>query len=132
MRKISQFAAILAMILSFGSTSVSLSQDQKTGTITGHVKIDGKPASGVTIIVTQKASDVRKAAEQMLTRPALFKAITDSDGSYRIEGLPPGKYSVEPASPTMVVSDDNPDEVAVAEGSTTEGIDFGLSPGGVI
>jgi protocatechuate 3,4-dioxygenase beta subunit len=132
MRKLSNLAAILALILSLGTNCSILAQDQKqTGSITGHVKIDGKPAPGVTIIVSQSDPDVRKTVEQMFNRQAPVKVVTDSDGFYRVEGLPPGKYDVEPSSPTMVVSDDN-DEIAVAEGSTTEGVDFGLSPGGVI
>ena len=133
MRKIFYLAAVLTLILSSAATSPSLAQDQKeTGTITGHVKLNGKPAAGITIIVTQSVSDVRKTVEQMFSRPAPVKAVTDSDGFYRVEGLAPGKYDVEPASPTMVVSEDNPDEIVVAEGGTTENIDFALSPGGVI
>src|SRR5262249_20601944 len=125
MRKFSHLAAILALILSFGTICSIVAQDQKqTGSITGHVKIEVKPAPGVTIIVSQSESDVRKTVEQMFTRQAPVKVVTDSDGFYRVEGLAPGKYDVEPSSPTMVVSDDN-DEVTVAEGSTTEGIDFG-------
>jgi uncharacterized GH25 family protein len=101
MRNLSSFAIILVLLFvsqCFGRP-VCLAQDQKGGTITGRVKLDGKPAKGITIVATPSVSDPAKAVEQMFNSSASIKATTDSDGVYRLEGIPAGRYHVAPSAP---------------------------------
>ena len=130
-------AAIISSIclLLYGSDgSTYLAQTQKDpGSITGKVKLDGKPAKGITIIATPAATDATKMVEQMFKSAPSLKATTDADGVYKLEGVPPGKYVVNPSAPALV--NDNAKrsgEMTVAEGEVTEGVDFEVSSGGVV
>jgi len=121
------------LALECAAPTAAFTQDQKVGSITGRVKLDGKPAPGITIIATPSSSDPAKAVEQMFNSSASMKTTTDSDGSYRLEGVPAGKYHVAPSAPALVSGDVNATgDIAVAEGAVAEGVDFTLSPGGVI
>jgi hypothetical protein len=71
----------------------------------------------------------------MFDRSKMFKSSTDQDGTYRITGIPAGRYNIIVFAPTHVqerTDDGNGKPVSVAEGQTIEGIDFNLEPGGVI
>ena len=135
MRNLARFAIMFSITLGFTGIALSshIAQDQKTGTITGRVKLDGKPAPGVAVIAAPSSSDPAKTVEQMFNTSASLKATTDSDGVYRLEGVAAGKYRVAPFAPALVSLDANSaDEITVAEAADTDGIDFSLSPGGVI
>ena len=126
------FLVVLFALKSAAPTS-AFAQGQKVGSITGHVKLDGKPAPGITIIATPSSSDPAKAVEQMFNSSASMKTTTDSDGVYRLEGVPAGKYHVAPSAPALVSGDVNATgDITVAEGAVAEDVDFTLSPGGVI
>ena len=131
-----RYAIILAaLFLSFGhSPSSSFAQTQKEpGSITGRVKLDGKPARGITITATAAVSDAAGAVQEMFSSSASLKALTDSDGVYKLEGVPAGKYRVAPSAPALVSVDvKTAGEITVSEGDTVEGVDFALSLGGVI
>ena len=108
-------------------------QEKETGVITGRVTLDGKPAKDITVIATLSVTDPSKIAESFLNKAASLKATTDSDGNYRFEDLPPGKYRLAPYAPALVSdSIDSAGETTVTGGATTEGINFSLSAGGVI
>lgn len=134
MRHLSFILIILAVLCTQSQRGTSFAQTQKEpGTITGRVQLDGKPVPSITIIATPSVSDPAKMVEQMFNSSGSLKATTDSDGIYRLEGMPAGRYRVAPSAPALVRVDVNAtDEITVAEGSTTEGIDFALSRGGVI
>lgn len=136
MRYLSSVAIILALlVVSQGyGRSACLAQTQKeAASITGRVKLDGKPAKGITIIATPSVSDPAKVVEQMFNSSASMKATTDSEGVYRLEGVPAGKYRVVPSAPALVSAEVNSTgEITVAEGADAEGVDFSLSLGGVI
>jgi hypothetical protein len=69
----------------------------------------------------------------MFNSSATVKAATDSDGVYRLEGVPAGKYRLVASAPALVGTDNSSaGEITVTEDSVIEGIDFALSPGGVI
>jgi len=134
-RNLTHLAIFLVVLLALKSAAPTsaFAQDQKVGSITGHVKLDGKPAPGITIIATPSSSDPAKAVEQMFNSSASMKTTTDSDGVYRLEGIPAGKYHVAPSAPALVSGDVNTTgNITVAEGAVAEGVDFTLSPGGVI
>jgi len=135
MRNLTSVALTLVLLLAvLSNRQACLAQTQKeTGSITGSVKREGKPAPGVTVIATPSFSDPTKAVEQMLSPNASTKATTDSDGVYKLEGLAPGKYTVSPsASPLISANGNSSTEVTVGEGATSDGIDFALALGGVI
>jgi len=139
MRSIVRAVAFLVILsgtqpFSASAASPAGAQDQKdTGTITGIVTVDGKPARDIAVVATPSITDSAKIVESIVNKPATLKATTDSDGHYNFEGVAPGKYRVTPYAPTMVNSSmESEKEVSVGGGSTTEGIDFSLSQGGVI
>jgi protocatechuate 3,4-dioxygenase beta subunit len=131
------FIAIIFVLLFVSQgyiRSACLAQTQKeAGTITGHVKLEGKPAPDITIIATPSVTDPAKIVEQMFNSSASIKARTDSEGVYRLEGVPPGKYHLAASAPALIGVDSNSaGEITVAEDSVIEGVDFALSFGGVI
>jgi protocatechuate 3,4-dioxygenase beta subunit len=124
----------LLLYLPISATPFGQSQNQKdAGTVTGTVKRDGKPASGITVMATRSPSDQAKSVEQMFSQAPSIKATTDSAGVYRIEGLAPGKYLIaQSAAPLISSSGNSANEVTVSEGETVEDVNFSLSLGGVI
>jgi protocatechuate 3,4-dioxygenase beta subunit len=131
-----RIAILLALLFSFQplTPAAFLAQDSKeVGTITGRVLLGGKPAQSVIVMATPSMSDPSKIVEQMLKPLAPLKAVTDVDGRYRLEGVPAGKYTVVPSSPTSVNTEAGAGkEVNVTDASTAEDIDFSLTRGGVI
>ena len=134
MRTIAVLNIALLLYLPISATPFGQSQNQKdAGTVTGTVKRDGKPASGITVMATCSPSDPAKSVEQMFSQAPSIKATTDSAGLYRIEGLAPGKYLIAPsAAPLISSSGNSTNEVTVGEGDTVEDVNFSLSLGGVI
>ncbi|MEK6300878.1 MAG: carboxypeptidase regulatory-like domain-containing protein [Acidobacteriota bacterium] len=134
MRYLTRAAMSFALLLSASSLAWSATSAQgpkETGTITGRVTVDGKPAQGVTVMAVPLVSN--PAGELLLKPSASLKASTDSEGRYRLEGVPTGKYSVAPFASDVVASDDDTaKEATVAEGATAEPVDFSLFRGGVI
>jgi protocatechuate 3,4-dioxygenase beta subunit len=130
-----KYAVIIlaALFLSFGHSPPSrFAQTQKEpGSITGRVKLDDKPAKGITVIAIATASDATSAALEVFTPPTSVKAVTDSDGLYKLEGVPAGKYHVTASAPALV-SADSYKLITVSESAAVEGVDFALSLGGVV
>lgn len=124
---------LITLLLSLRPLSVLAQDQKKTGTITGRVTVDGKPARDITITGVPSVTDPSKIAESFLNRPASLKATTDSDGRYTFEEVSAGKYKLTPFAPTLVsASLESETEVTVTGGNRTEGIDFSLVQGGVI
>jgi len=132
MRSLARVAVLLTLLAGI-QPSAWAQEPKETGTITGRVTLDGKPARDITVIATLSITDSSKIVESILNKPASLKATTDSDGSYRFEGVASGKYRLTPFAPTLVSdSNDSASEVTVTGGNTTEGVNFSLSLGGVI
>lgn len=132
MHSLANVAVLLTLL--FGIPSFARAQEPKeTGTITGRVTLDGKPARDITVIATLSITDSSRIIESFLHKSASLKAATDSDGRYRFEDVPAGKYRLTPFAPTLVSdSHDSGSEVTVNPGNTIEDINFSLSQGGVI
>jgi protocatechuate 3,4-dioxygenase beta subunit len=135
MRIVLRAAGLLTLVFgiqsSFADASL-LPQDQsETGSITGRVLVDGKPATGITVVVLSWKSDAFRAAEEGLKQRSL-SAVTDSDGHYKIEGVPFGSYGVAPAAPVLVAVDSAQKQVTVSDTTPVENIDFSLGRGAVI
>lgn len=136
MRSFVRLVIFLTILLSVQSFADSAQEPGGSGAITGRVTLDGKPAQGVVVLAVPVTSGHSMALDQMVKPPVRIKAVTDSEGRYRFEGLPAGGYSLEPFAPNLVRSDsdddDDKNDLNVADGATVEGIDFALSRGGVI
>src|SRR4029450_7556060 len=63
----------------------------QTGSISGRVTVGGQPVQGVILLLQPRGTTRQK------------KAVTDSEGRYRISGIPPGSYRIEPSSPTLIL-----------------------------
>lgn len=131
MRSLVLVAVVLTLLC--GIPSASAQEPKEAGAITGRVTLDGKPAKDITVIATLSITDPSRIAESFLNKAASLKATTDSDGNYKFEDLPPGKYRLAPYAPALVSdSIDSAGEATVSGGTTTEGMNFSLSAGGVI
>ncbi|MCC7262595.1 MAG: carboxypeptidase regulatory-like domain-containing protein [Candidatus Latescibacteria bacterium] len=107
-----------------------------TGTITGMLAgldPDGFASASVTAWSADATAD--SSADSPPSRDGIGMAMVEPDGRYRIEGLAPGAYYVSASAKgylpqyfkgARTLSDAVP--VKVAEGETTEGIDFPMEP----
>lgn len=105
-------------------------QTQQSGTVVGVLRTaDGKPAAGVRVAAVPQSDSVEAAA----AGPTLSSiAETDTDGRYKLENIPPGRYYVAagrldlptyyPGTQSMVLGQ----VLTIRAGATTEGIDFTL------
>jgi protocatechuate 3,4-dioxygenase beta subunit len=129
------FISLLIGTQAFAGSASPVQDSKESGSITGRVTVDGKPARGVVVIAAQSVpTDPAKVLERMFSLSKSPKAETDSEGRFRLEGLPAGSYEVAPSAPTLVgpAADEAGKKVSVSAGATAEGIDFSLSRGGVI
>jgi len=99
------------------------------GSISGLVTRDDKPAQGIPVVLI--------SGDFSLRQKPIAKAITDSNGRYKLINIPHGRYQVTPLAPAMVVSDQTDSwsygkAVSVGSGEDVEGLDFKLERGGVI
>lgn len=102
----------------------------RSGTATGVVRaIDGGPAVGVRVaamVITDLTNTTVEGALVSLTQ-------TDSDGRYRLENIPPGRYYIQAGlvdSPTFypgVPARDRATSVQILAGATVNGLDFVLA-----
>jgi hypothetical protein len=135
MSSLTRNTIVLALVVfCAGLQSLTYSQTKTpkkiaTATVSGRVTVGGKGRGG--IFVGLRTTDFSPA------QTPLHKAITDSDGNYRIVDLPPGSYYVTPISSLFVLADPNPagqmgTPLLLSEGESVEGIDFAMARGCVI
>lgn len=114
---------------SAANSQTTTAKKPPAASVSGRVTIHGKGAPG--IVVAVRVSDY--------TQPFVvsFKATTDADGNYRVNGLSAANYLVAPVAPAYVL----PDLIAayargksllLAEGEDVQNVDFSLERGGVI
>jgi protocatechuate 3,4-dioxygenase beta subunit len=103
--------------------------NQATSTISGHVTVEDKPATAVTVVLapcdngrTQNAAPVKTTT-------------TDSEGYYQLTAVPAGHYCVNAFAPVWVLQP-KPGyfgvDMNIAAGETVDNIDMALKKGGVI
>lgn len=121
---------LLAILLLLCTHTLAQSSERGgTGAISGHVAVGGKPAQGVVVMVSP--------SEPRPDRTEVARAVTDYEGNYRLVGLPAGRFSVTPLTPTMVGPPNSTYGgigrfIILGEGETVENIDFSLTRAGVI
>jgi hypothetical protein len=137
-RKLAHPVILLGLMLYavVATSAASHIQDPKeaTGSITGLVTLDGKPAPGVIVMATPSSS-ATSGPLGGLAPPTFLKTITDQEGRYRFTGLASDSYRVLPSAPALAAKSDARDGaklVEVADGQTVEGVSFSLVRGGVI
>lgn len=132
--KVSSHALILpALVLSVACLSQRAHSQTRTesktdnATVSGKVSIKGKPAAGIVVGMRMSRPDQYSST---------YKAKTDQDGVYRITKVASGSYLVAPVAPAFVMTEsaNNPQgqSVIVSENENIDGINFELTPGGVI
>lgn len=135
MHRLLRYVFVLALSLGctgLSSTANSQTKNPKkpvTGSVSGRVTLHGKGAAGIIV-------GVRNSDFSPQPTPAI-KAITDSDGNYRITGIPAGSYQVSPIAPAYVVTDlvaarERGKPLLLSEGEDVQEVDFSLERGGVI
>ena len=101
-----------------------------TGTVSGIVKVDGKPAKGIAVVLAQCQS------QQPLKYPPPSSTKTDEDGRFYLDSVPAGHYCINAFAPTFSPSspryDPNSHSFTVSDGETIDGIELSLVKGGVI
>ena len=119
--------------LSFSQARLEQKADNPTGSISGRVTIGGKGAAG--IIVSAFGGDV-------IIRRAAAQTTTDSEGRYRLFGLPAAQYQVTTLAPALTSAESgvmfsgsyygSGKSVVLAASETVEDVDLKLVRGGVI
>lgn len=120
---------VVAVTAPVSLAQVSPAERRATGSVSGKITADGKPATG---IVVWLASSDHHGIEQ-----STLKTRTDSQGRFQITNVPWGRYRLLPIAPTYLKRDKDfwfiPSEVVeVEEGEEVKGIDLELIRGGVI
>lgn len=112
-----------------GFSAFPQSTDSKapSGSISGQVTKDAKPAAGVTVVLAQP--DTGGGADARTT--------TDETGRFQLTHVPAGRYSIRALAPAFVgpmyeITAEPGKIINLAAGETVEGIDIALTRGGVI
>lgn len=128
----SVFAVIVAIQL-FASSPAAVAQSKAekpaTGSISGVVTIEGKPAKDVGVILMRFEVGPFDAT-------AVGRVRTDKDGKFAFEGIGQGKFGLDAFAPGYFSFDDSPGEGAVTltlgEGETVKNVAIALEKGGAI
>ena len=134
MYSLARTALATAIILTLGAPAFSRSpfqadQPKATGSISGHVTIDERPARGVTVLLV--------SAEYSTIEKARSKATTDNEGHFQMRGVPAGSYFLQAFAPALIAASDNVfarqgKSITLVDGEAVDVADISLRPGGVI
>jgi 5-hydroxyisourate hydrolase-like protein (transthyretin family) len=124
------YLVLLAFVLlSRGNDALGQVADTRpksNSSVTGRVTVGDKPAPGIMIVAGNLNQSIING-----------QATTDSDGRYRIGGLPAGSIGIAPAAPLYNLDNNSPltgpgKVLTLNANETADGIDFKLTRGGVI
>ena len=135
MTTLTRFAIVLALSLGcvdlpslIGQTVSPITLQTKPvkkvpgATVSGRVTMQGKGKGGVFVGI--------RAGEFGPQMTPAIKAVTDEDGNYRLNDLPPGHYQIQPIAPAYVSGQGK--NLILAEGERVDGIDFSIVRGAVV
>ncbi len=118
---------LVAIAVLAGYPIASHAQSQSSGSVSGTVTVDGKPAAGVSVILARDSYGVGQ-------KPVASGA-TDARGVFSLPAIAPGKYVVLADAPAFVsrgAEDSGGITVVVGDGEAVKGIALTLERGGVI
>src|SRR5437660_5870217 len=135
------FSLILtaAILFHFSGKANAQSTDAKskgTASISGRVTINGKAAAGIPVAAF--------GGDSLNRRVAAARAITDSEGHYRLSGLAPAQYQVATLTPSLTTAEHGSEmsyglvyfgsskNIILSAAEEVEDIDLKLVRGGVI
>lgn len=114
--------------------STAETQSKSTGSISGTIKIAGKPAAGMAVVIcTGSSANIGSSLSKVLASTQ-----TASDGTYTFTGLAAASYQILPGDATAALPANtfmytpNGKAVILGDNEHATGIDFALQPGGVI
>ena len=133
MPPIIRFFTCALLLLSFSLSFFVCAQTPEkigTGTISGKVTIEGKPAPGIVVLIN-------KDNERWEQNKPATKATTDASGVFKLEKLSAAKYYLSASAPGYYDAKkksewDNGTQVNLGEGEQADGIDFALTRGAVV
>lgn len=112
-----------------GYSTFPQSKESKSpsGSISGQVTKDGKPAAGVSVVMAPPNSAATADA----------RTTTDEAGRFQLTHVPAGRYLIQALAPAFIgpkyqMSVRDGKAINLADGETVEGIDIALTRGGVI
>jgi Carboxypeptidase regulatory-like domain len=119
------FLLILSSTLYAHSQTTTPPAKTSTASISGKVTIKGKAAAGIVVGVRLLESHNPQASRH--------RAVTDDQGNYKIQNIPPGQYQVVAVAP-VYISDDygRGRTILLNKDETIENVDISLVRGGVI
>src|SRR5262249_53299811 len=123
--------ALLLLFVAGFNTSARAQQrnnDSRLASVSGRVTIEGKPASGVVIVLFGN----RDGQEQRS-----FAVTSDAEGRFHFAGLQPGEYWIAPHAYAYVLANQslnmrNRGGIVVGEGDTIDDVSIELLRGGVV
>jgi hypothetical protein len=128
---------IIIFSFSFAHAQSRSATPQQTGSISGHVLIEGKAAAGVEV-------GAFGGSDSFNRRVATAQSKTDSEGYYHLSGLPAANYQVTTFTPNLIAAETDTQlpmgygyfasskTVLLAAGEDVGEIDIKLKRGGVI
>ncbi|HKV41515.1 MAG TPA: carboxypeptidase-like regulatory domain-containing protein [Blastocatellia bacterium] len=119
-------------VLAVGASAGPVIQNG-SASISGKVTVDGKGGPGIVVVLTATISDPNRAMDAMFNGVSSAKVVTDSEGTYRFDGVTAGQYYVNAFAPAYVQEAGKTNGLlVVADGDHIEGLDVALKRGGVI
>jgi protocatechuate 3,4-dioxygenase beta subunit len=112
---------------------------QRTASISGRVTVSGKPAANARVAIIELKPE--NQGEVMINPGenvrAVYSAVTDGDGRYRVLTLPEGKYEIRVMLGSHVRDKGSPaqplvETLRLREGESRDDVNFALVRGGVI
>src|SRR5215471_756577 len=102
-----------------------------TATISGRVTLNGQPCSNAQVLLTPQPKDNDNIIQRMTGAGSAQKTSTDADGHYSFTNLPAGPYEIQVFA-LALVGTGHDEAILAADGETVDGIDFAMTPGGVV
>lgn len=128
MSELIRAALLLVMLFNAAPLLRAQSPAQPSGSITGRVTVEGKAATGVSVVLLPTGGGSAPVA----------KTSTDTEGRFRFSNVAPARYTLMPQAPAYIAETASGTTarvgkfVVVTAGETLDGADFALVRGGVI